>query len=624
LANELPPLPPGFKLDAQPQASSQELPPLPEGFTLDQPQQPRSTGQELGRQTGLAARYGVEGLLSLPGMLANIPAAAANKVLELYDQVRSPTMEELVTGKQPSYRFPDQNQAISGALTSAGLPEPETATERVVGDASRAVAGAGSVIGAANAVPGAISSALQAAPTMQAVSSATSGAASGATREAGGGPVAQMAAGVAGGLTPYAASEGGKVLGRGLRSLVEPLYNGGREQIVGRTLNQVADNPVAAQANMAQAAEIVPGSKPTAGEVAKDYGIISTQRAVKSSNPSAFANRASEQNTARQEYLGVAAKDQAAVDNLVTRRDQVTGNLRNAAFKQAEGKAIDTKSIVTKVDELLADPDNAGETTQKALQWAKTQLEGKTDPRALYAVRKDLAMKMAGKVGQEESVLRYAGKELGEVRDIIDDAIQGVAPVWKQYLTKYRQLSKPIDRMTALQDAQGKASFAPSDALSGREVLTQAKWKSQVRTLLADAKLTKGQQVRVQRIAADLDRGMSLNDPNIRAIGSNTTQDMTAANVLGQALGSTKMVPFVRTISRPLQWIYKIPEEEMQKVLSEAMLDPAFGAELMKRASGSQIQQVSKLLRERFVASGLGTSGAEATLRSEQTKDKEE
>jgi hypothetical protein len=131
--------------------------------------------------------------------------------------------------------------------------------------------------------------------------------------------------------------------------------------------------------------------------------------------------------------------------------------------------------------------------------------------------------------------------------------------------------------------------------------------------MVEDGGLTKGQQERVKRISNDLQRGAAMNDPNIRAIGSNTTQDMTAANVLGQALGSTKMTPLVRTLMRPLQWVYKIPEAELQSKLAEAMLDPKLGAALMQRASGTSMSRVSNLLRERFVAAGLGTGVAVGT-----------
>ena len=582
------------------------------------PEPQRTTGEELARQGGLTARYGIEGAAALPGMIANVPALGLNKLIDA---------AEAISGKKIDFRFPDQNAALSDALTQAGLPQPETKTERLVGDVSRAVAGAGTGAGIANQVAKTATGATQqvaqkvaAAPGMQGVSAASGATAGGVVREEGGGPWAQFFANVAGGMAPFTLWEGGKALARGGRALLEPLHEKGREQIVGRTLNEAATNAQRARTNMANAKEIVPGSEPTAADVSQDYGIISTQRAVKATNPAPFAERASDQNAARQQYLGVAAKDQKHLDAAITRRDNVTRPLREQAFSAAKGKHVNTTDIESKIDGLLSSPDNAGSRTQQALAWAKEQIAGKTDPRALYAVRKEISDVIAGKVDSEKSFLRYTAGELKQVRSFIDDEIEKIAPTWKQYLTKYRQLSRPIERMGALQESQGKAALAAPDVRTGYDFLSQAKWKTQVNNLLADGKLTKGQQQRVKNIADDLARGASINDSAIRAIGSNTTQDMTAANVLGQMLGSTKMTPLARSVMRPLQWLYKIPEQELKDLLTGAMLDPKIGAELMKNASGAQLGKVSALLRQRFVASGLGTGAAGTNQRPSQSE----
>lgn len=228
----VPPPPPGFTLDAQPSAGG-DIPPPPPGFTLDaapmstaqaqpasQPtEQPSSsTVDELGRQLGLAGRYAIEGVAALPGMVANVPAAAGNLVLGAADSA-----SRAMGGDGVQFRFPDQNQAISDALTRAGLPTPQTPTERVVGDASRGLAGAASTATAANVVAagrrylvegaknvgqdilGRVARLLGDAPGAQFAAGGTAGSAAGATREAGGGPIAQTAAGIAGAVSPSAA-----------------------------------------------------------------------------------------------------------------------------------------------------------------------------------------------------------------------------------------------------------------------------------------------------------------------------------------------------------------------------------------------------------------------------------
>lgn len=175
------------------------------------PTQPRSAGQELGRQVGLTARHAVAGLASLPALAADAVGGLANAGLDL------------VRGEGNGFRFPKQAQALDNVMTQVGLPKPETATERVVGDIASAVAGASGTVAlgkklaetATSGVTRAVGGILAAEPSAQLVSAATGGGASGLTREAGGGEGAQIAAGVIGSLAPTVAPFAAKAAVRG-------------------------------------------------------------------------------------------------------------------------------------------------------------------------------------------------------------------------------------------------------------------------------------------------------------------------------------------------------------------------------------------------------------------------
>jgi hypothetical protein len=163
------------------------------------PAQPkRSLGAELGRQAGLTARHAITGVAAIPAMAADAVAGVANKGLDV------------AMGQGQGFRFPKQAQALDNALTKAGLPQPETAQERVVGDATSALASGAGVVGvgralakgAAAPVTRAVGETLAKGPGVQLTSGATSAGASGVTREAGGGEASQLAAGVAGAIAP--------------------------------------------------------------------------------------------------------------------------------------------------------------------------------------------------------------------------------------------------------------------------------------------------------------------------------------------------------------------------------------------------------------------------------------
>lgn len=159
----------------------------------------RSLVQQVGRQVGLTARHAVNGVAALPAMAADAVAGVANKGLDV------------AMGEGKGFRFAkDQGKALDSLMSRAGFPEPENAQERVVGDATAALAGTGGMVKAGQAlaqratapVARAVGEGLALNPAMQGVSAATSAGAAGGAREAGGGEAAQIAAGVAGALAP--------------------------------------------------------------------------------------------------------------------------------------------------------------------------------------------------------------------------------------------------------------------------------------------------------------------------------------------------------------------------------------------------------------------------------------
>lgn len=150
------------------------------------------------RQLGLFTRHAVNGVAALPAMAAD--ALVTTPVNAALDAVR---------GKGNGARLERPAKALDDALTMVGLPQPENATERVVGDATSAMAGAGGMVKAGQAlasgagkVASAVGEKLAEGAGMQIGSAASGAGAAGLTREMGGTEGAQLAAGLAGGLAP--------------------------------------------------------------------------------------------------------------------------------------------------------------------------------------------------------------------------------------------------------------------------------------------------------------------------------------------------------------------------------------------------------------------------------------
>lgn len=150
---------------------------------------------DIPRQIGLTARYALEG----PAQAAQIftePVAGLMRA----GGIKTKSLGEMATG------FADM----------IGLPSPQGANERVIGDATRLLSGAGGMgaaAGAGSALSGAtgkVMTALAANPMQQLGSAVGAGLAGGASREAGGNgwmqAAASLAGGVGGGLAPGMAS----------------------------------------------------------------------------------------------------------------------------------------------------------------------------------------------------------------------------------------------------------------------------------------------------------------------------------------------------------------------------------------------------------------------------------
>lgn len=155
--------------------------------------------REIPRQVGLTARYGLEGLGQAAGMVTEPLRQGLNMGLRALDLPEAASTA----------------QVGASAADALGLPQPQGANERVVGDITKLMAGAGGIAGGAGALARGVTGLAQ--PVLQTLgsnvgqqiaSAAGAGAAGGAVREAGGGPIEQAIAGLGGGVAAPMALSG--------------------------------------------------------------------------------------------------------------------------------------------------------------------------------------------------------------------------------------------------------------------------------------------------------------------------------------------------------------------------------------------------------------------------------
>ena len=61
----------------------------------------------------------------------------------------------------------------------------------------------------------------------------------------------------------------------------------------------------------------------------------------------------------------------------------------------------------------------------------------------------------------------------------------------------------------------------------------------------------------------------------------------------------------MRTLARPLDFLYKLPDEQISRLMVEAMLDPKLAAQMMQKANIMSIKPVANQLRKKAKELGL-------------------
>ena len=574
------------------------------------PQEGPSMTEQLGRQVGLATRPMAQAVMSAGGMLPLVVDPAVN-FFNLAAGTNVPTM----------------SQAMPRTLTAMGFPEPATAQERVVQDMTTAGYG---VAGAANlarqALPVVTSQTAQeflkmlaTNPQAQAAAATAATAAGGMLREGGAGPSAQMGGALLAGMV----APGGPKLPITQRAIaapatvVQPFTQAGREVIVGNVLRKLATEPDLAASRLAQAEPLVPGVRPTTAATAFDPGLASAETAIRALDQSgAFATRLSaNQQALLDAYRRISGKP-GSVPFAEAKRTEVTRPMREEAFAGVTVDPVTFQSGVNLVvnraiDNVMASPVGVRMDVESAMKWATDRVARAKTPMQLYEVRKDLAGAAGGKYNQENPSLRLAGGQLKDVIKAVDDVIDASAPGFKAYMDKYSKMSGPIDQMKMLQEIERKVTTGQPNLMTGEPVLAAGSLRRQLANKAdeLDLKLSVPAQTRLDNIIDEINRGMAATAPGVRAPGSDTFKNMSMGNLIGRVFSESMATnTTLRTMTRPLDFLYKLPDEQIQQLLVESMLDPKMAAMMMSKANMMKVEPLAKSLRQKAEQLGFGTT----------------
>jgi hypothetical protein len=575
------------------------------------PQQEPTLTDELKRQAGLSVRPMAQAVMSAGGMLPLVVDPAVN-FLNLAAGTNLPTM----------------TQAMPRTLSAMGFPEPQTAQERVVQDMATAGYGVGTAANLAQkALPMAQSQTAQeflkmlaTSPTAQASAATAATAASGALREGGAPPYAQLGGAMMAGMV----APGGPTLPLTQRalvapvsSMVQPFTQAGRETIIGSLLNRLATNPAKAQQNLSRAEPLVPGVQPTTAATAFDPGLAAAETAIRALDQTgAFPSRLSANQQALLEGFRKLSGKPGSVAVAELKRTDVTKPLREQAFA---GVTVDPVTFQTgiklvvnqAIDNVMRSPVGVRQDVETAMKFAAERVARAKSPMELYEIRKDLAAAAQGKYNQENPSLRLASGQLKQVIAAVDDVIDAAAPGFKGYMEKYSKMSGPIDQMRVLQEIERRVTTGQPNLMTGEPVLAAGSLRRQLANKAEelDLKLSIPAQTRLDNIVDEINRGMAATAPGVKPPGSDTFKNMSMGNLIGRVFSESMATnTTLRTMTRPLDFLYKLPDEQIQQLLVQAMLDPKMAAMMMAKANITKVEPLAKSLRDKANQLGFGTT----------------
>jgi hypothetical protein len=568
-------------------------------------------GKDFLRQVGLTARYGMEGLGDVGSMLLSplqVPISAASQAL---GGPPAATIREMATAganamglPQPQGRLEnvvgDVTRGMAGAATGTRLADllsqqiAKTAPTRLVGLSSEQLATAAPTI--SPTVTQKVTEQLAQAPIMQTIAGGTASGAGGAAKAFGGGPAAEIGATVAGALAPggatAAASKGYKLS----QAAIQPLYESGRNQILANALRNVIPEDRVGDIieKLTAAKSLVPGSMPTAAEVAESGGIGALQRSAAAAYPEPYTQRGLEQNAARVQALrGIAGDEQSLAAAELARK---TGT--QPLYRQAEQSIaqVDATKTVDLIDRLTAKNSGRPQLVSALNQVRETLFEND--------VIRNKPENIISSIGGIKDILATTEnpllkRELLTVKRSLESQLKKVEPSFKQAEQNFAQLSQPINQMQIGQELLNRMQPALADyGALGSE--TAAKYAQALRNAEQTAKtatgfkgatlertLTPEQMGTVTSVAQDLAR--KTNAQNLgRGPGSDTFQKLSMANMaqqVGMPIGLVESVGKIPAIGGYLTRIYGEADTLMQQALAKALLDPQATAKLIAQAN---------------------------------------
>lgn len=402
---------------------------------------------------------------------------------------------------------------------------------------------------------------------------------------------------------------GGMALKAG-KAAVEPLYEGGRNAILARALRGASgDNADQIIQSLRGARELVPGSSPTAAEVANSGGIAAMQRAAAAVDPEAYATRATQQNEARVAALenlkGTSQQREAA--------DATREKLAGALYKQARTDGIDpemAKALKPQIDNLMERmPSGVMEKAKELARLNGETMDGAGSVNGMHWMK--LAVDDMLSAGRQSGIGKQTERGLTQFKNDLLSVVDELSPAYGKARVTFATLSKPINQMDVAGEISDKAVNKLTGALQPQAYAralsddTAARATGFSKATLANT-MEPDQLASLNNIKNDLARSVAARDLG-RGAGSDTVQKLAMTNLLQQS-GLPLGVLDVPGLGRLGNFAYSAADDKMKQALAKALLNPQETAGIMEKGVPSETaRKLSIALRTALGPAAIGS-----------------
>ena len=410
--------------------------------------------------------------------------------------------------------------------------------------------------------------------------------------------------GIGGGVGYGGAKLLGSALG-GAKSLAEPLYDTGQNNIVGRALNSAAGSAAdadAARNALSNAKILVPGSLPTVGQASGNPSLAALERTATQTSPAAvnaMTQRIAQQNAARSASLSDLAGSDGAKDYFAADRSTTASKLYNEAFDSGIDPSVASQDAVQQsIHDLMSRPSiqAAQDQAKKLALEGGRKLNNESSLEGLHYTKMALddQISAAQRAGNDNLV-----KFLSGTSEKLESLMNTLSPKYAEARQTYAAMSKPLNQMDIAQALSGKVNsltgnLQPNAYANAISDATAAKATGFPGATLENT-MTSDQLATINAVKQDLLRSHFAQ--NAGKAGSDTTQKLAYSNMLDSAGIPTWLqnsalgqVPG-NLVAKAANMVYGDANGGVNKAISDKLIDalmnPATAAKYMNNAAKS-------------------------------------